>query len=74
MGYTVLTYTGAEVATVATMAEAVEACRARWGSAAVVGGYSGDLEDGGEQSLVWVDEAHAANDSGYAACGRVVRA
>jgi hypothetical protein len=72
MSYKVLTSTGSTVAITDTYAEASDAAVTHWGPDTVVGGYNGALDDGGDQSLIWASADVAANDSGYASCGRVV--
>jgi len=50
----------------ATYEEAIAAVRAVYRSAAI--GHDGDIAQGGEQTLCWVDDETATNDDGSRAC------
>lgn len=56
----------------ATYEAAAKAAIDKFGPSTVVGGYPGDLLDGGHRSLVWESEERANNDSGYAACASII--
>jgi len=53
-----------------TYDDAVSAVRSVYRSASI--GHSGDLQDGGGCTLVWVDEESACDDDGSRAVARII--
>lgn len=56
---------------VATYEEACERVRCVYTGAAI--GHSGDIEDGGEQTMCWASAEDAANDPGVRSCCKIVK-
>ena len=64
----VVTSSNGSRAVVATYPEALEHAASLGGIAV---GHSGDLEDGGDRTLIWASEADAGNDDGAKAIATI---
>lgn len=54
-----------------TYGEALSAVRSVWRRASI--GHDGDIDHGGERTLVWPDSRTARNDDGSRACASITR-